>query len=57
MAGRGVDYVIIFPNWFPGLAQRDNLLTPVHQVTVERRTITGGRTMVVYRANWDVAAQ
>jgi hypothetical protein len=57
MAGRGVDYVIIFPTWFPGLARRDDLLTPVHQVTVERRTITGGPTMVVYRADWDAEAQ
>jgi hypothetical protein len=53
MAGHGVDYVIIFPNWFPGLARRDDLLTPVHQVTLERRTITGGRTMVVYRTDWE----
>jgi hypothetical protein len=57
MAGRGVDYVIIFPNWFPGLARRDDLLTSVHQVTVEPRTITGGATMVVYRAEWDAEAR
>ena len=57
MAGRGVDYVIIFPNWFPGLAQRDDRLTPVHQVTVARRTITGGPTMVVYRTAWDAETQ
>jgi hypothetical protein len=57
MARQGVDYVIIFPNWFPNLAQRVDLLTPVHSVTLERRTITGGRTMVVYRADWDVRAQ
>jgi hypothetical protein len=57
MDGRGVDYVIIFPDWFPGLARRDDLLTPIHQVTVERRTITGGRAMVVYRADWDPEIQ
>ncbi len=57
MARRGVDYVIIFPNWFPELARREDVLTPVHQVTVERRTITGGRTMVVYRADWGAQAQ
>lgn len=57
MAGRGVDYVIIFPSWFPGLARRDDLLTSVHQVTVEPRTITGGATMVVYRADWDAEAR
>ncbi len=52
MAGRGVEYVIIFPNWFPGLAEREDVLTPVHQVTLERRTIGGGERMVVYQAHW-----
>jgi hypothetical protein len=52
LSRRGVDYVIIFPNWFPGLAQRRDLLEPTHQVTLERRTITGGETMIVYRAFW-----
>jgi hypothetical protein len=52
MAERGVDYVIIFPSWFPGLAEREDVLEPVHRVTLERRTITGGKTMVVYRAQW-----
>ncbi|MFW6115645.1 MAG: hypothetical protein ACOC7Y_01145 [Chloroflexota bacterium] len=53
MAERNVDYVIIFPDWFPTLADRSDRLTPVHQVSVARRTITGGPTMVVYRADWD----
>ncbi len=52
MAAQGVDYVIIFPNWFPGLAEREDLLEPIHRVTLDRRTITGGKTMVVYRAHW-----
>jgi hypothetical protein len=52
MAEQDVDYVIVFPNWFPGLVERDDLLEPLHRVTLERRTITGGRTMIVYRAHW-----
>ncbi len=52
MAEQDVQYVIIFPNWFPNLAARDDVLEPVHQVTLEHRTITGGQTMVAYRANW-----
>jgi hypothetical protein len=52
MAERDVEYVIIFPNWFPGLAARDDLLEPVHQVTLERRTIAAGERMVVYRTHW-----
>jgi len=47
-----VQYVIIFPNWFPDLAARRDLLEPVYQVTLERNTICGGQTMVVYRVHW-----
>jgi uncharacterized protein (TIGR03382 family) len=52
LARRDVDYVIIFPNWFPELAEWRDVLEPVYRVTLERRTITGGKTMVVYRALW-----
>jgi arabinofuranosyltransferase len=52
MAERGVGYVVIFPDWFPDLAARSDVLEPVHQVTLERRTVTGGETMVVYEAHW-----
>jgi hypothetical protein len=52
MAARDVGYVVIFPNWFPDLAARSDLLESVHQVTLERNTIVGGQTMVVYRARW-----
>ena len=49
VAERDVQYVILFPNWFPVLSSRSDLLEPVHQVTLERNTIAGGQTMVVYR--------
>jgi arabinofuranosyltransferase len=52
LAQRDVAYVVIFPNWFPGLASRGDVLEEVHRVTLEDRSITGGETMVVYRANW-----
>jgi len=52
MAGRDVAYVMIFPNWFPELATRSDVLEPVHQVTLARNTIAGGETMVVFRAHW-----
>ena len=52
MVQRNVQYVIIFPDWFPDLAARDDLLEPVHQVTLAHNTIAGGQTMVVYRAHW-----
>jgi arabinofuranosyltransferase len=52
LARRDVDYVIIFPNWFPGLAARDDVLKEVHRVILEERSISGGETMVVYQAHW-----
>jgi hypothetical protein len=52
MAERAVQYVIIFPDWFPDLAARSDLLEPLYQVRLERNTICGGQTMVVYRAHW-----
>ncbi len=51
LAERNVQYVIIFPDWFPDLAKRRDL-EPVHQVTLQHRTIAGGETMIVYRADW-----
>jgi hypothetical protein len=52
MAEQGVQYVVIFPNWFPDLAARTDVLEPVYQVTLDRNTIAGGEMMVVYRAHW-----
>jgi hypothetical protein len=51
LAEQGVEYVVIFPNWFPGLAANP-ALEPVYQVTLEHNTIAGGQTMAVYRAYW-----
>ncbi|RLC84189.1 MAG: hypothetical protein DRJ03_14915, partial [Chloroflexi bacterium] len=48
---QNVDYAIIFPNWFPGLAARDDILEELHRVTLEQRTIAGGETMVVYQVH------
>ncbi|MBI1736310.1 MAG: hypothetical protein HYR51_14145 [Candidatus Rokubacteria bacterium] len=43
------DYVIIFPTWFPELAQRTELLDPVYRVRLEHNLVSGGDEMVVYR--------
>ncbi|OQY17943.1 MAG: hypothetical protein B6I35_13810 [Anaerolineaceae bacterium 4572_32.2] len=48
---QNVDYAIIFPNWFPDLAARDDILEELHRVTLEQRTIAGGETMVVYQVH------
>ena len=52
MIEQDVQYAILFPDWFPALSSRDDLLEPIHHVTLDRNTIAGGRTMVVYRARW-----
>ena len=52
MAERGVAYAIILLDWFPDLAARDDVLEEVYRVTLERNTIVGGETMVVYQADW-----
>jgi hypothetical protein len=52
MAERDVDYVIVFPTWFPGLTARPDVLERLHEVTPDQRTISGGETMIVCRANW-----
>lgn len=51
MAERRVQYAILFPSWFPGLANCA-ALEPIYQVTLEHNTIAGGKTMVVYLAHW-----
>lgn len=43
------DYVIIFPTWFPVLASRSDVLTPVYRVRLQRNEVAGGPEMVVYR--------
>ena len=43
------DYVVIFPAWFPRLASRHDLMTPVYSVRLERNEVSGGPEMVVYR--------
>ena len=43
------DYVVIFPTWFPRLAERRDLLVRVYAVRLERIEVSGGPEMVVYR--------
>jgi hypothetical protein len=43
------DAVIIFPTWFPAIAARRDLLTPMYRVRLERNEVSGGAEMVVYR--------
>jgi len=52
LQAQDVDYVIIFPNWFPALARQSQFLEPVHTVELSENTIAGGPKMVAYRTHW-----
>ncbi|HXH85146.1 MAG TPA: hypothetical protein VNN07_19715, partial [Candidatus Tectomicrobia bacterium] len=49
LVGACPDYVVIFPDWFPAVAARADLLTPVTRVRLERVEVAGAPEMVVYR--------
>lgn len=49
VAQRCPDYVVIFPTWFPLLAARRDVMTPVYSVRLARNEVAGGPEMVVYR--------
>ena len=43
------DHVIIFPDWFPTLAARADLLEPRLRVRLEHNLVAGAAEMIVYR--------
>jgi hypothetical protein len=49
---RRPDYLAIFPRWYPELATRGDLFTPVFGVSLPDNITCGDETMVVYRARW-----
>jgi len=52
LAQRRPAYVIVFPNWYPDLVPRADVLKPVHSVRLKLNVICGGPEMVVYRPRW-----
>jgi len=58
LQARRPDYLVIWPEWYPELAARTDLFTPVYSVrmdepvTAVRASMLGGREMVVYQAHW-----
>ena len=52
LAQRKPAYVIVFPTWYPGLAEREDMLEPVLSVKLAFNVICGGPEMVVYRTRW-----
>jgi len=46
------DLLVIFPHWYPELSLRSDLFTEVHRITVGKRVVSGGQTLVVYRTPW-----
>jgi hypothetical protein len=49
IAERCPDAVIVFPTWFPQLAERREVFVPVYRVQLARNEVSGGPEMVVYR--------
>jgi arabinofuranosyltransferase len=45
------DVLVIFPEWYPELAARTDVLTEIAEFSATR-VIAGGRTLVVYRMPW-----
>jgi arabinofuranosyltransferase len=48
---RRPDYLVIFPEWFPGLAE-DPRFRPLHVVTIPDNVTMGGDQLVVYATPW-----
>jgi hypothetical protein len=47
------DYLIIFPDWFPELAQRRDRFIPLYRVKLEHNSVAGADLMVVYETVWN----
>ena len=46
------DYLVVFPQWYPGLDGRRDLFTPVYVVAIEDKITNGAPVMIVYRTIW-----
>jgi hypothetical protein len=46
------EYLVIFPDWFPELAEQPDLFRPLTAVTLALNVVAGGSTMVVYETPW-----
>lgn len=51
VARRQPDYLVIFPSWFPSLAQ-DPRFRPVHGISIPGNITMGGDEIVVYETPW-----
>ena len=46
------DYAVLFPDWYPGLAEPGEIFRPVFEVSLNDPVIVGSRRMVVYQCRW-----
>ncbi len=46
------DYLVIFPSWFPGLAEMTDRFRPIYRLELENNTVAGGDEMIVYTTPW-----
>lgn len=49
---RRPDYLVIFPDWYPWLAERTDLFQPYYFIQLKNNVISGSDVMVVYRTVW-----
>ena len=53
MRARRPDYAVLFPDWYPDIVRREELVKPIHRVVLSDNVICGGKEMVVYEMDWD----
>ena len=46
------DYLVVFPDWFPGLLASGVSFEPLKEFTVAGNTTLGGDRLVIYRTPW-----
>jgi hypothetical protein len=52
IATRTPDYLVVFPEWFPGVVKRPDIFRPVYGVSIPNNITMGGDDLVVYETPW-----
>lgn len=51
LKNKKVDYLVIFPNWYPKIAESKELIK-IYEVQLKNNVICGDKKMVVYKTKW-----
>ncbi|HEX2223106.1 MAG TPA: hypothetical protein VHN15_02745 [Thermoanaerobaculia bacterium] len=52
IVARTPDYLVVFPEWFPGVVKRPEVFRPVYGVSIPNNITMGGDSLVVYETPW-----